>query len=76
MEGVMPKGPNGEKRPADVNAAAVMVARIATGEIEDEKPRMPGRRRSGEAGGRARAQALDSAERSAIAKKAAGSRWK
>ncbi len=31
-----PKGPKGEKRPADAVGAAVMVAKIATGEIEDE----------------------------------------
>lgn len=31
----MPKGPRGEKRPADVIGAAVMVGRIATGQIED-----------------------------------------
>ena len=31
----MPKGPRGEKRPADVIGAAVMVMRIATGEIEE-----------------------------------------
>ena len=31
----MPKGPKGEKRPADVVGAAVMVAEIATGEIEE-----------------------------------------
>ena len=31
----MPKGPKGEKGPADVIGAAVMVGRIATGEIED-----------------------------------------
>ena len=30
----MPRGPNDEKRPADVIGAAVMVAKIATGEIE------------------------------------------
>jgi hypothetical protein len=30
----MPRGPRGEKRPADVIGAAVMVAKIATGEIE------------------------------------------
>ncbi len=28
----MPTGPKGEKRPADVNARAVMIAKIATGE--------------------------------------------
>ena len=31
----MPEGPKGEKRPADVIGVAVMVAKIATGEIED-----------------------------------------
>ena len=31
----MPKGPKGEKRPADVIGAAVMVGKIATGEIDD-----------------------------------------
>ena len=30
----MPKGPKGEKHPADVVSAAVKVMRIATGEIE------------------------------------------
>jgi hypothetical protein len=34
----MPRGPKGEKRPADVNARAVMIAKIATGEIEDTRP--------------------------------------
>jgi hypothetical protein len=34
----MPTGPKGEKRPADVNARAVMIAKIATGEIEDKEP--------------------------------------
>jgi hypothetical protein len=31
----MPRGPKGEKRPADAIGNAVMIARIATGEIED-----------------------------------------
>jgi hypothetical protein len=30
----MPREPKGEKRPADVIGAAVMVAKIATGELE------------------------------------------
>jgi hypothetical protein len=34
----MPRGPKGEKRPADVIGNAIMVARIATGEIEDKSP--------------------------------------
>jgi len=31
----MPRGPKGEKRPVDVIGAAVMIAKIATGEIDD-----------------------------------------
>ena len=34
----MPTEPKGEKRPADVNARVVMIAKIATGEIEDAVP--------------------------------------
>ena len=34
----MPKGPKGQKRPADVISNAVKVTRIATGEDEDEAP--------------------------------------
>ncbi len=32
----MPKGPKGEKRPADVVGAAVKVMKIATGELEED----------------------------------------
>ena len=32
----MPKGPQGRKRPADVIGAAVMVPKIATGEILED----------------------------------------
>jgi hypothetical protein len=35
----MPKGPRGEKRPADVIGNAVKVMRIATGEETDESSR-------------------------------------
>ena len=59
----MPKGPRGEKRPADVIGAAVMVARIATGEIE------------GKIGGQKRAERLSKAERTLIARDAAIHRW-
>jgi hypothetical protein len=34
----MPRGPKGEKLPADVVANAVKVAKIATGEEEDDTP--------------------------------------
>lgn len=70
----MPKGPKGQERPADVISAAVMVARIATGEIEDNAK--SGRVKSGKAGARARNKSLSAEERREIAKKAANSRWK
>ena len=69
----MPRGPNGERRPADVIGNAVMVMKIATGEMEDN--RKSGRTRSGLAGGKARAESLTTERRSAIAKKAAAARW-
>jgi hypothetical protein len=71
----MPKGPHGEKRPADVIGAAVMVAKIATGEIDDPKTK-PSRQRAAQAGGKARAEKLGKEERSKIAKIAAENRWK
>lgn len=71
----MPTGPKGERRPADLIGNAVMVAKIATGEIEDTKHKVPGRSRSGKAGGGARAEKLSAEDRQAIAKKAAAARW-
>jgi len=74
----MPKGPKGEKRPADVIGTAVMVGRIATGDAEDTR-RDPGResaRKGGLKGGKARAKKLSSAKRHEIAQKAAHARWK
>jgi hypothetical protein len=54
----MPTGPRGEKRPADVIGAAIMVAKLATGEITEILKTKSGRV-SGEAGAKARVQALD-----------------
>ena len=74
----MPKGPQGQKRPGDVIGAAIMVAKIATGEVEDTTaaPRPADyHRRGGEKGGASRAAKLAPEERSAIAKKAASARW-
>jgi len=73
----LPKGPQGQKRPADVIGNAVHVMRIATGEIEEGLATdwCSGRVRSGKAGGKARAEKLTKEERSAIAKKAAAKRW-
>lgn len=70
----MPKGPQGQKRPADTIGAAVMVAQIATGEIDDNLK--SGRVRSGKAGAKARANKLSAAKRSEIAQIAAEVRWK
>lgn len=75
----MPRGPKGEKRPADTNAAAVMVGRIATGEIEDmvtDDGKNAAAVALGRMGGKARAKAISARKRKEIAKKAAQSRWK
>jgi hypothetical protein len=72
----MPKGPQGQKRPADVIGAAIQIAKIATGEIE-EKPDAGKAyaRKGGLKGGKARAEKLSSERRKEIAKKAAETRW-
>jgi hypothetical protein len=72
----MAKGPRGEKRPADVNARAVMIARIATGEIEDALGKAPNRANGGRKGAKARAASLTPQQRSEIAQAAATARWK
>jgi hypothetical protein len=76
----MPKGPKGQKRPADVIGNAVLIMKIATGEAEDEvtekSPAAVARgRRGGATGGTARAAALSPRTRRTIAKKAAAARW-
>ena len=74
----MPRGPKGEKRPADVIGAAVKVMQIAIGEIEDELTD-DGKNKAavelGRKGGLARAKSLTKKQRSEIAKKAAAKRW-
>ena len=70
----MPKGPNGQRRPADAVGCAVAVAKIATGESE-ETSLSSGKIRSGQAGGRARAEKLSPQARQKIARKAANVRW-
>ncbi len=71
----MPKGPQGQKRPADVVGCAVRVAKIATGEIVELTKKKSGRVRSGKAGAKARAEKLTAEKRREIAKKAAVARW-
>ncbi len=71
----MPKGPKGEKRPADVVSNAVKIARIAVGE-EEEDTGDSKKRKAGKAGAKARAQSLTPEQRAEIAREAANARWK
>jgi hypothetical protein len=72
----MPKGPKGQKRPADVIGNAVKVMRIATGEDQEDLGLMPNRAKGGRKGAKARARRLTAQQRSEIAHAAAGARWK
>lgn len=75
----MPKGPRGEKRPADVIGAAVKVMKIATGQIDediDDEGKDKAAQALGRKGGKARAKKLSKKRRAEIARKAAESRWK
>jgi hypothetical protein len=76
----MPKGPKGEKRPADVISNAVKVMKIAIGEevedeghVDDQKDKAAVS--MGKRGGKARANKLSSEQKSAIASNAAKKRW-
>ena len=76
----MPKGPQGQKRPADVIGNAVHVMRIATGEVtETLKPKDAAAvalgKRGGAKGGKARAAKMTKKQRSEAAKKAVRARW-
>lgn len=77
----MPRGPNGEWRPANPIAAAIHVGRIATGEIEEtfEPPRQAAdhaaaSRRASKAG-KASAASRTSEERRELGKAGADARW-
>ena len=64
----MPEGPNGERCPADSVGVSVMIEKIVTGTISDN--RKSGRVQSGKAGAEARASSLSNEERSLIVQKA------
>jgi hypothetical protein len=82
----MPRGPKGEKRPADVIGAAVKVMKIATGQEEEQigRPEDEGKdpaavalgRKGGRKGGKARWANLSPEQRSEAASLAAQSRWR
>ena len=74
----MPKGPRGEKRPADAIGLAVMVGKIATGEIEDapvDDGKDKAAQEMGRKGGKARASSMTPERRAEIARAAAAKRW-
>lgn len=72
----MPRGPNGERRPADTIGCAVEIARIATGEQENTMYASPKRRNSGLAGAKARNEKMGAEQRQEIARCAADARWR
>lgn len=70
-----------KKRPRDTNKLAWQIVQEATGQVEpvamatENKKAIAGRK-GGLKGGRARAKALSAERKTAIAKKAANTRWK
>jgi len=76
----MPTGPKGQKRPADVIGNAIRVAKIATGEAEEDMSPDDGKDAAavsmGKRGGAARAKSLTPERKAEIAKAAAAKRWK
>jgi len=74
----MPRGSKGEKPPADVIGAAVMIGKIATGEIDDlttDDGKNAAAVALGRMGGKARAEGMSAKRRKEIARKAAVKRW-
>jgi len=75
----MPKGPRGERRPGDVIGAAIKVAKIATGEIEEDTGPDDGKDKAAQAlgrkGGKARAERMTPEQRAEAARNAATRRW-
>ena len=76
----MPKGPAGQKRPADVVGNAVRVMEIATGQRDEEYDQADeGKDKAaaelGRRGGKARAERMTPEQRAAAARKAAAKRW-
>jgi hypothetical protein len=75
----VPRGPKGERRPADVIGAAVKLMRIATGEEPEDYGLETGKDKAaqeGHKGGERRAKSMTPERRAEIAKKAAEKRWK
>ena len=76
----MPKGHKGEWRPVSTVAAAVHVAKLSTGEIQEtsdapSRPDPEADQQRARKGGKARAASMTSQQRSALGKAAAAARW-
>jgi general stress protein YciG len=75
----MPRGPRGQKRPADVIGNAVKIMRIATGEeteeLETDRVKSAAAE-LGSRGGKARAARMTPEQRREIARKGAATRWR
>lgn len=72
----MPKGPQGQRRPSDVIGSAIKVAKIATGEAQEDAPAPSSAAAElGKLGGKARAEKLSKRKRAEIARNAAKARW-
>ena len=76
----MPKGPQGQWRPAGAGALAAHVCRVATGEIEEiykdpPRPSAVADSKRASKGGKARAESLTPKRRREIASEGAAARW-
>lgn len=74
----MPRGPGGQKRPADTVANAIRVAKILTGEVEEDtgdSGKDAAAQSLGRKGGAARRDKLTPERRAEIARAAAAKRW-
>jgi hypothetical protein len=76
---LMPKGPQGQRRPADTVANAIRVAKILTAEIAEDTAADDGKDKAAQAlgrkGGAARRDRLSPERRAEIARTAAAKRW-
>jgi hypothetical protein len=74
----MPKGPQGQKRPAATVAAGIKTTKILAGEIEEDtgdSGKDKAAQSLGRRGGAARREKLSPERRAEIARKAAAKRW-
>ena len=67
-------GPNGEKRPSDPIAQAVLIGKIATRQVEDTSVHAA-KSAAGRKGAKVRHASMDGEQRKALAKAGAAARW-